>query len=298
VSTLAASLWARPILLLAATAVMWAGNTVAGRLAVGHISPFALTFLRWAVVIAVLWPLYGREIRARWPDIRPTLPRIVAMAALGFTGFNALYYVAAHHTSAINMGILQGTVPVFVLVLAFLLQGTRASVLQIIGVLVTTIGVVVVATKGEPMRLVTLAFNAGDLALIVACLLYAFYTVGLKDRPSLTGPGFFTLLALIAALTSVPLLAYEIVSGAFFWPSLQGWIVALWVAIFPSCVSQLFFMRGVDLIGPSRAGVFVNLVPIFAAVLAVGLINEPFGWFHAAALVLVLGGIWLTQLKR
>jgi drug/metabolite transporter (DMT)-like permease len=75
-------------------------------------------------------------------------------------------------------------------------------------------------------------------------------------------------------------------------------LVALWVAIFPSCLSQLFFLRGVDLIGPSRAGVFVNLVPIFAAILAVGLIHEPFGWFHAVALVLVLGGIWLTQIKR
>ncbi len=296
--SLTSRLWSQPILLLAATALMWAGNTVAGRLAVGHISPFALTFLRWSIVIAVLWPLYWHELKSRWPDIRPKLPRIAAMAALGFTGFNALYYVAAHHTSAINMGILQGTVPVFVLMLAFLMQGTRASLLQIIGVLVTTVGVVVVATQGEPMRLVTLAFNQGDLALIVACLLYAFYTVGLRDRPSLSGTGFFTLLTLIAALTSVPLLAYEVVSGAFFWPSLQGWLVALWVAIFPSCLSQLFFLRGVDLIGPSRAGVFVNLVPIFAAILAVGLIDEPFGLFHAVALVLVLVGIWLTQIKR
>jgi drug/metabolite transporter (DMT)-like permease len=296
--SLTARLWSAPLLLLAATAVMWAGNTVAGRLAVGHISPFALVFLRWTIVIAVLWPLYGHEIRARWDDIRPKLPRIAAMASLGFTGFNALYYVAAHHTSAINMGILQGTVPIFVLALAFVMQGTRASVLQIIGVLITTVGVAVVATQGDLMRLVALAFNQGDVALIIACLLYAFYTVGLKDRPSLSGVGFFTLLALIAALTSVPLLTYEVVSGTFFWPSLQGWLVALWVAIFPSCVSQIFFMRGVDLIGPSRAGVFVNLVPIFAAILAVGLINEPFGLFHAVALALVLGGIWLTQLKR
>lgn len=276
---------------------MWAGNTVAGRLAVGHISPFALVFLRWTIVIAVLWPLYRHELKVRWGDIRPKLPRIAAMAALGFTGFNALYYVAAHHTSAINMGILQGTVPIFVLMFAFLAHGTRASVLQIVGVLVTTTGVIVVATQGEPMRLVTLAFNRGDLALIVACVLYAFYTVGLKDRPQLSGVGFFTLLTLIAALTSLPLLAFEVATGAFFWPSLQGWAIALWVAIFPSCLSQLMFLRGVDLIGPSRAGVFVNLVPIFAAILAVTLIDEPFGQFHLIALVLVLGGIWMTQIK-
>ena len=277
---------------------MWAGNTVAGRLAVGHITPFLLTFLRWSLVLIVLWPLYGGEIRARWPDIRPQIWRVTAMGALGFTGFNALYYVAAHHTSAINMGILQGAVPVFVLIGAFLAHGTRASAFQILGVLITTIGVVVVATHGELQKLIALDLNQGDLALLVACVLYAFYTIGLKNRPSLSGPAFFTLLALIAALTSIPLVIYEVAIGTASMPTLQGWLVALWVAIFPSSIAQIFFLRGVDLIGPSRAGVFVNLVPVFAAILAVALISEPFAWFHAAALGLVVGGIWLTQVKR
>ena len=78
-------------------------------------------------------------------------------------------------------------------------------------------------------------------------------------------------------------------------PTWQGWLVTLYVAIFPSCLAQLFYLRGVDLIGPGRAGVFVNLVPVFAAILAVALINEPFALFHAVALVLVIGGIWLAQ---
>jgi drug/metabolite transporter (DMT)-like permease len=76
---------------------------------------------------------------------------------------------------------------------------------------------------------------------------------------------------------------------------MQGWMVMLYVAIFPSCLAQLFFLRGVDLIGPGRAGVFINLVPVFAAVLGVGLLGEPFGWYHAVALALVIGGIWLAQ---
>lgn len=292
------ALWSRPLVLLTLVALMWAGNTVAGRLAVGHVSPFALTALRWSIVLVVLWPLYGAEVRAHWPEVRAKLGRFVAMAALGFTGFNALYYVAAHHTSAINMGILQGSVPVFVLIGAFLAHGTRASVLQIVGVLVTTIGVITVATQGAPQRLAELEVNYGDLALILACVLYAFYTLGLKDRPAMSGAGFFTLLSAIAAATSLPLIGYEAAAGTLVMPTLQGWLVTLWVAIFPSCLAQMFFLRGVDLIGPSRAGVFVNLVPVFSAMLAVGLIDEPFGWFHAAALAMVVGGIWLTQLGR
>jgi drug/metabolite transporter (DMT)-like permease len=288
-------LWSSPIFLLTATALMWAGNTIAGRLAVGEVSPLALTFLRWAFVIVVLWPLFGREVRERWSDISPKLGRIIAMAALGYTGFNALYYIAAHHTTAINMGILQGTVPVFVLLGAFLVHGTRASLAQMLGVLITMVGVVVVATKGAPQDLIHLGLNPGDLALIIACILYAFYTIGLKDRPTLSGAGFFTLMALVAAVTSVPLVVWEAMRGDLMWPTLTGWLVVVWIAVFPSTLAQLCYLRGVDLIGPGRAGVYVNLVPVFAAALGVGLIGEPFGWYHAAALALVFAGIWLTQ---
>jgi drug/metabolite transporter (DMT)-like permease len=129
-----------PLLLLAFASLCWAGNTVAGRLAVAEISPMLLTWLRWTVVLAVLWPIYGPEVRENWPVIRPRLPKIAAMASLGFTGFNALFYVAAYHTTAVNLGILQGAIPVFVLIGAFLAYGTRVSLLQILGVLTTTIG--------------------------------------------------------------------------------------------------------------------------------------------------------------
>jgi drug/metabolite transporter (DMT)-like permease len=284
-----------PGVLLTLTAVFWAGNTVAGRLAVGHVSPMLLVLLRWVVVLAVLWPLYGREVRAHWPQIRPRLGRIASMAFVGFTGFNVLYYTAAHTTSAINIGILQGSIPVVVLAGAFLMHGTRVTLVQIAGVLITSVGVVVVATQGAPLAILDIGLNMGDLAMLAACVLYAFYTVALRDRPQMPGAAFFTLLALIAAATSLPLLALEAMLLGFSWPSWQGWLVTLYVAIFPSCLAQLFYLRGVDLIGPGRAGVFVNLVPVFAAILAVALIAEPFAAFHAVALALVIGGIWLAQ---
>ena len=275
--------------------MFWAGNTVAARLAIDQISPFMLTTLRWVLVAAVLWPVYGGEIRKHWGQIRPRLFGIVMLAVLGMSGFNALYYVAAHYTSAINMGILQGALPIFVLAGAFLAHGTRGGLVQLAGVLITAVGVVVVATRGEPLAILEVDFNKGDLAMLAACVLYAFYTVALRDRPLMPGAAFFTLLALIAAVTSLPLVALEALTTGVTMPTLQGWLVTAWVAIFPSTLSQLFYLRGVDLIGPGRAGVFVNLVPVFSAVLAVVLIDEPFAAFHAVALVLVIGGIWLAQ---
>src|SRR5262245_65518925 len=95
-------LYSWPSLLLSLTCVFWAGNTIAGRLAVGQVAPMLLTLLRWVLVLAVLWPVYGGQVRQHWPAIRARLLRVVLMAACGFTGFNALYYVAAHYTPAIE----------------------------------------------------------------------------------------------------------------------------------------------------------------------------------------------------
>ena len=287
-----------PAVLLTLTAIFWAGNALASRLAVGHISPFLLVFLRWVMVLAVLWPLYGRQVRAHWGDIRPRLGSITLMGILGFTGFNALFYTAGYYTSAINIGILQGSIPVVVFAGAFFMYRTRATLVQIIGVLITTVGVVVVATQGTPLSILEIGLNRGDLAMLAACVFYAFYTLALRNRPEMPGIVFFTLLALISALTSVPLLILEAVTIGLQMPTMQGWLVTLFVAIFPSCLAQLFFLRGVDMIGPGRAGVFVNLVPVFAAILAVLLLNEPFATFHAVALVFVIGGIWLAQRTR
>lgn len=287
-----------PGLLLTLATVFWAGNTVAGRLAVGQISPFQLIFLRWLLVLALLWPMYGGQVRGHWGEVRPRLKGIVVLGALGFTGFNAFYYVAAHYTSAINIGILQGSIPIFVLAGAFLAHGARASLVQLAGVLVTALGVVVVATRGAPLSILEIELNKGDLSMLVACALQAFYTVALRDRPNMPGAAFFTLLALIAAATSLPLVVIEALSTGLKVPSVDGLLIAAWVGLFPSFLSQILFLRGVDLIGPGRAGVFINLVPVFAAVLAVTLINEPFSAYHGAALVLVIGGIWLAQRTR
>jgi drug/metabolite transporter (DMT)-like permease len=288
-------LWQWPGVLLILTAIFWAGNTVAGRLAVGHVSPMTLVILRWTVVLAVLWPIYGGQVRAHWSEVRPRLGRITLMAFLGYTAFNVLYYWAAYTTTAINIGILQGSIPVAVLMGAFVMHGTRARLVQIAGVLVTSAGVVVVATEGAPLSILDVELNRGDLAMLAACVLYAFYTVALRDRPNMPGAAFFTLLALIAALTSIPPLVVEGMLMGFTLPSWQGWLVILYVAVFPSCLAQLCYLRGVDLIGPGRAGVYVNLVPVFSAIMAVLLIDEKFALFHGVALALVLGGIWLAQ---
>jgi drug/metabolite transporter (DMT)-like permease len=160
------------------------------------------------------------------------------------------------------------------------------------------LGVALTAARGDLAALSTLAVAKGDILMITACAFYAGYTLALRKRPELPALVFFTCLAIVACIGSLALLGWEIAAGQVLWPNAKGWLIVLYVTLGPSIASQLMFMRGVELIGPSRAGLFVNLVPIWAAILAVVLIGEPFAAYHAVALALVLGGIWLAERNR
>jgi drug/metabolite transporter (DMT)-like permease len=217
------------------------------------------------------------------------------MGALGFTAFNALFYTAAHRTSALNLSILQGAIPAFVLIGARLVFGVRINSWQVFGTFITMIGVAAIAAQGDIARLLALAFNDGDMLILLACIFYAGYTVGLRDRPQISGLGFFAAMAAVAFVTSIPLLVIEIAAGGFITPTLKGLGVLLYAALLPSLIAQIFYMRGVELIGPGRAGVFVNLVPVFGALLAVLLLGEAFALYHVIALALVVLGIAIAQ---
>ena len=289
------ALWNNPTLLLTLTALMWAGHSVVGRLAVGQISPMTLTCGRWALALFPIVYAARGSLRRDLEIMRPRWRYVAAMGALGFTAFNALFYVAAHRTTALNLSIIQGIIPALVLVGARLFYRTRIGGLQALGTFATMLGVAAIAAQGDWERLAALAFNSGDVMILLACVIYAGYTLGLRNRPRVSGLGLLAAFAFVALLTSIPLFAFEIASGGFIWPTLRGLGVLAYAAFLPSFLSQLFFMRGVELIGPGRAGVFVNLVPLFGALMAVGLLGEPFAAYHIAALALVIGGIALAQ---
>lgn len=280
---------------LTITALCWGGNAVFGRLAVDEISPMLLVSLRWLGVLTLLTLFARGTLIEGWRALRPHWAFVAAMGALGFAAFNALFYVAAHRTTAVNIGILQGSIPVFVLLGVFLVYRTKVSGLQIAGVAVTIVGVALVACGGDLTALARLTFNSGDLLMIAACFLYASYTVGLRRRPAVPALALFAGFAAAAFIASLPLVAVEASLGHFQWPTRQGWLVVVLVTLFPSFLAQVCFIQGVSLIGPGRAGIFVNLVPIFASILAVIVLGEAFEVFHALALLLVLGGIWLAE---
>ncbi len=291
------ALWSKPYLLLVLTTVIWGGNAVAARLAVGELSPMVLVALRWLIVVAILGALVRpsaaeqRELARRWLAT-------LLMATLGFTVFNALFYMAAETTSAVNIGMIQGIMPGLALVGSFFAYGTPIGRGQVLGLAVALVGVAVVVSRGHLETLLSARFVAGDVWMMIASVFYAGYGVALQRRPATRPLVFFAALAVGAFLTTLPLLAWEIAAGRAVWPGPKGWAILAFVGLFPSLISQLLFMRGIELIGAGRASLFINLVPVFAAILAVAVLGEEFGVFHGVALALVLGGIWLAERGR
>jgi len=288
----------RAYLLLIITTWCWGLNAIISRLAVGEISPMQLVTFRWLGVVLILTVIARDNIVRDWPVLRRHLPFLCLMGSCGFTAFNALFYVAGHHTGAINIGILQGSIPIFVLLGSLVVLRQPISVIQGAGVAVTLLGVAIVASRGNLGELMATSVNRGDLFMLIACFFYAAYSIGLSRRPNVSALGFFAIIASVAWLVSLPLVAIETYQLGWTAPTATGWTLALLVTLLPSLIAQVFFIQGVTLIGASRAGVFVNLVPVFASIMAVIFLQEVFQMYHALALILVLGGIWLSEIGK
>ncbi|MGY8994688.1 MAG: DMT family transporter, partial [Rhodospirillales bacterium] len=219
-------------LLLTICAICWGGNAIAGRLAVGEISPMLLTMFRWLGVGILIWTLALPRVLAEATVLRAHLAYFMMMGGIGFASFNILYYIAAHSTTAINLGILQGAVPIFVLLGSYAAYRTAITPLQCAGVLVTVIGVAVVTVKGDPRNLLGLVFNTGDLLMVAACFVYAIYAVLLRKRPEVSGPAMFAVMAAAALLATLPFAIWEAVSGGMIWPTRNGWAIVGFVVLF------------------------------------------------------------------
>ena len=289
---------AKSYLYLVIATLCWGGNAVAGKLAVGHISPMVLTFCRWSFAMVIVLSMALPQLRRDWPLVRKNLPLLFAYGAVGYTLFNALLYTALHYTSTINVAIAQAGIPMLIFVLNFVAFRTRVSAAQMIGFSLTLVGVVLTAAHGDLGALLDVGLNFGDALMLGAVLAYAIYAVTLRWKPPIDWRSLMAIPAFAALATSIPLVLWEMNTGAALWPDGRGWMISLYTGIFASLVAQILFILGVEGIGANRAGLFINLVPVFGTLLSIAIIGEDLQPYHIAALALTLGGIALAEWGR
>ena len=287
-----------PHFLLTLTSIFWAFNTVAGRAAVGEVSPLLIVSVRWFFVSIILSILCRNQLIETWSILNKKIKWLIFMGLFGFTGFNSAYYVAAHDTIAINLGLVQGTMPAFIIIIAWIWLKYKINFTQFLGVLITFIAVLIVVCSGNFNALIELELNSGDIVMIFACTLYAIYAVGLRKKPKISALPLLTFFAYIAFLGSLPGFIYETYSNQLILPGQKGFIILGVIIIFPSFLAQIFFMKGVEKIGPSRSGLYTNLVPVFSSLLAVFFLGEEFQVFHLLSLTMIFTGIYLFEYNQ
>ncbi|MCO5732053.1 DMT family transporter [Rhizobium sp. SSA_523] len=273
----------------------WGGNAVVGKLAIGHVSPMMLTMLRWSIACAIIFAISWPQLKKDWPVAKAHLPLMIFLGAIGYTLFNVLLYSAVHYTTAINVTIEQAGIPFLIFLANFFLFRIRISLAQVLGFSLTLIGVALTASHGDLGTLLALGVNFGDGLMLIAVVAYAAYTVALRWRPPVDWRTLMAIPALVALVCTLPLVVWEWSRGSMIVPDAAGWSAALYTGLFASLLAQVSYIQGIAYIGANRAGLFINLVPVFGTLLSVLIIGEELYAFHVIALVMALGGIAIAE---
>ncbi len=292
----AAGRWAfgQPYLLLVLMASFWAINIVLGRFVAGHVPPVALSFVRWTGAFLIVLPFAWPHLRRDWDQIRARLAFMTLLSITGISAYNTMAYYGLQYTQAINGLVLQSTGPLFVALWSFVLLGERLTLVQAAGIATSLAGVLVIISRGELAVLLHIAFNAGDLWILGAILIFAIYAALAKRRPPLHPLSFLAFTMGCGALWLIPFYTLEIASGYVLRFDALTLVTLAYVVTFPSLVAYLFLNRGIELIGPNRAAPFLHLTPVFGSVLAIVFLGEALHLFHAVGYLLVLAGITLA----
>ena len=286
---------ALPYLLLLIAAASFGGNWVAARMVNFEVAPFALSFWRWAIASALLFPFAVAQLREDAPLIRRHYPKLLVFGAVGAGGFTLLGYWGVSYTTAVNATLLNSSLPLFVVPLSWLVLGLTVSGRQLVGLVLSLAGVVAIVSGGSLQTFARLALNPGDFLILGGAFLWAVYTVMLRWRPPLRALSFLFTTVVTAATVSLPFYLWEMGTGRMMTVTPTAVVTIGYLAIFPSIVAYICWNQAVATVGPNVAGFFNPVIPVFGILFAVIFLGEPLRAYHLAGFALVLGGVMLTS---
>lgn len=281
-------------LLLTITMLCWSGNFVIGRWVAPYVPPLTLAALRWIGASLLILPLAWPYLKRDAPLIRAHVPILLFFGVMGSGVFNTLQYIALQTATATSAAIINSSGPVMIALASLFVGGTRLSGRQALGIAISLGGVLVILSKGELAGLSGIGHTRGDLLMVIAVAGWAIYTALLPRRPALHPFAFAALTYFVAVALNAPLALGEAVLGRL--PSWSPATIAAvsYTAIFPSFIAYLCYARGVEIIGATRSGAFMHLIPLFAGVIAFIALGEAPHLYHAVGFALILMGVALA----
>lgn len=219
---------------------------------------------------------------------------VLILSITGITGFNTLLYIALHYTTSINASIVNTSTPILLFLLSFIFLKEKLNTKQVAGALLSLVGLLFIISKGSITILLQLSFNKGDLIVIGAVICWSIYSLLIRRYAGIL-PTYstFVVTAFLGILILLPFSIVEMQTKEIVW-SLATIATILYTGIFASIVAFMSWNTAVERVGPSKAGVFLNLIPVFAAIFAVLFIDESLAWYQGAGGVLVILGVFIS----
>ncbi|ALC86681.1 antibiotic transporter [Bacillus sp. FJAT-22090] len=288
-----------PIALLIIATLLWGGNFAYGRAVADELPPFTFAFIRWCLAFIIFLPIVWNPLKKEWKLIKRYWQIVLAMSLTGIVGFTAFLYLALHYTTSINASIVNTTTPILIYIISFVFFKERLNKNQLLGTFVSLIGLLCIISKGSFKSFLELSFNRGDLLVVTAVICWSIYSILVKQYSQrLPVHSTFQVTILVGIFILFPFFLYETWNPAInvIW-SIKSISAIFYTGIFASIVAFLSWNTGVVKIGANKAGIYLNLIPVFATVFAVLFIEESIQLFHIVGGFFTILGVYLTSKK-
>ncbi len=277
----------------------WSGNYVIGRAIVGTIPPITLAYFRWVLGFIIFLPFCWGELKENYRTLKSNWRFFILLGLTGVIGYNIFQYLAVKYTTAINATIINASTPMFTAILSYIFLNIKLSSRQTGGIVLAFLGVVSVITKGNLMHLLETSFNIGDLLMLMAVLLNTVYILILRVRGSIVPAKTLFISSMLGGLLALaPVPVFENYVYGLGWIeklNMTHLISFLYLAIFPTILSMLFFNKAIMEIGPVKTSIYLNLSIVFTSILGIVFLGEQLYLSHLLGGILIVSGVWLTN---
>ena len=277
----------------------WSGNFIVGKFATLYeIPPLTLNVFRWISVWFILIPFTYKEIFENLPYIKKNWLVISFMGVITISTFNSVVYFALNYTQVINAVLMLSAIPAATIVLSSLMKIEETNIFQLLGLVLSIIGIGSIISNGDIQKIISLDFNKGDMWMLVCVITWSLYSTLLKKNNFKFSQ--FTLIQLMVSvgiLFLIPQFFYEKSIGLELNLDKNFFLILIYVAIFPAIAAYYFWQKGIEIIGPNRASMFIQLMPLFSAIMAIIIFKEKFELYHFVGATFILSGIYLSNRK-